>query len=121
MSYLGELLHVGGLDVDDVEALVGDLHVPEVDPEVVGGEIRLTVRVDGDAVDVVGVRVGEDAPRGGLHHELHRLQDGDLEITRPFFINFVVINLPSLKNWCKLSNDLSVFSPGMKKLCATAN
>ena len=32
---LGELLHVGRLDVHDVEGLVRDLHMPQVDPQVV--------------------------------------------------------------------------------------
>ena len=34
---LGELLHVGRLDVHDVEGLVCDLHVPQVDTQVVRG------------------------------------------------------------------------------------
>ncbi len=75
---LRQLLHVGRLDVDNVEALVGDLHVPEVDAQVVGGEVRLRVRVDGDGVDVVRVGVGEDAARRGLHHQLHWLQHRNL-------------------------------------------
>ena len=77
-THLCEFLHVRGLDVDDVEGLVGDLHVPEVDAEVVGREVRLAVRVDTDRVDVVGVRVGEDAPRRRLHHQFHRFQHGNL-------------------------------------------
>ena len=77
-THLCEFLHVGGLDVDDVEGLVGDLHVPQVDAEVVGREVRLAVRVDADRVDVVGVRVGEDAPRRRLHHQFHRFQHGNL-------------------------------------------
>ena len=32
---LRELLHVGGLDVHDVEGLVRDLHVPQVDAKIV--------------------------------------------------------------------------------------
>jgi hypothetical protein len=54
----GELLHVDGLDVDNVEALVADVEVPQVDPEVVGGYVGLAVRVYGDRVDVVGMGVG---------------------------------------------------------------
>ena len=38
---LRELLHVGGLDVHDVEGLVRDLHVPQIDPQVVRRQIRL--------------------------------------------------------------------------------
>ena len=41
VSHLCELLHVGGLDVHDVEWLVGDLHVPQVDPQVVRRQIGL--------------------------------------------------------------------------------
>ena len=33
---LGQLLHIGGLDVEDVEALVADAQIPHIDPEVVG-------------------------------------------------------------------------------------
>ena len=33
---LCELLHVGRLDVHDVKGLVGALHVPEVDAEIIG-------------------------------------------------------------------------------------
>ena len=40
-DHLGQLLHVGGLDVHDVEGLVRDLHVPQIDPQVVRRQIRL--------------------------------------------------------------------------------
>lgn len=55
---LCELLHVGGLDVDDVEALVLDVKVPKVDSQVVAADEGLAIAVDGNAVDVVGVGVG---------------------------------------------------------------
>ena len=34
-DHLRQLLHVGRLDVHDVEGLVRDLHVPQIDPQVV--------------------------------------------------------------------------------------
>lgn len=55
---LGQFLHVGGLDVDDVEALVLYIEVPEVDAQVVTADKRLSVAVYRDAVDVIGVGVG---------------------------------------------------------------
>lgn len=55
----------------DTEALIRDLQVPQVDPEVVGRQIRLLVAVHRYGVDVVSVGVGEDAAGGGLHHQLH--------------------------------------------------
>ena len=78
-THFRQLLHVGGLDVDDVEGLIGALHVPQVDAEVVGREVGLRVRVHRDGVDVVCVGVGEDAARARLHHELHRLEHRNLE------------------------------------------
>ena len=53
------LYHRGGLDIDDVKALIIDPEVPQVDPQVVGRDERLVVAVDRYRVDVVGVRVGE--------------------------------------------------------------
>ena len=53
-----QLLHVGGLDVDDVEALILDVEVPQVDSQIVAADVRLPIAVDGYAVDMVGVRIG---------------------------------------------------------------
>lgn len=58
----------------DTEAPVGDGQVPEVDAQVICRHVRLTVAVDGDGVDVVGVAIGEDPPRAHLHHQVHGLQ-----------------------------------------------
>lgn len=69
---LRQFLHVGRLDVDDVEALVGYLQVPQVEPEVVRRQVRLLVRVDRYRVDVVGVSVGKDPTGRRLHHQIHR-------------------------------------------------
>lgn len=70
---LRQFLHVGRLDVDDVEALVGDLQVPQIKPEVVRREVRLLVRVDRYRVDVVGVSIGKNPTGRGLHHQIHWL------------------------------------------------
>lgn len=58
----------------DTEAAVGDLQVPQVHPEVVGGDERLEIGVDGDRVDVVGVRIAENASGRRLDHQVHGLQ-----------------------------------------------
>lgn len=55
----------------DTEAAVGDLEVPQVDAEVVCGQIRLVVTVDWDRVDMIGVSVGEYPAGTGFHHEVH--------------------------------------------------
>lgn len=55
---LSQLLHIRRLDIDDVEALVLNVQVPEVYPQIIGRDKRLPIAVHRDAVDVVGVRVG---------------------------------------------------------------
>jgi len=55
---LGQLLHVCGLDVDNVEALVLYVEMPQVDPKIVAADEGFTVAVHRDAVDVVRVGVG---------------------------------------------------------------
>jgi hypothetical protein len=59
----GQFLHVGGLDVDNVEALVLDVEVPEVDPQIVTANERFAIAVYRYAVDVVGKCVGVCLPR----------------------------------------------------------
>jgi hypothetical protein len=54
----------------DTEALVGDIHVPEVDTEVISGDERLLVAVDRHRIDVVGVRVGKHPSGTGFDHGL---------------------------------------------------
>lgn len=47
-DHFGQLFHRWRLDVDNVKRLVVDPKIPEVDPEVVGRNKRLVVRVDRD-------------------------------------------------------------------------
>ena len=54
---LSQLLHVCGFDVDYVEALVLDVEVPEVDPQIIAANERFAIAVDRYAVDMVGMRV----------------------------------------------------------------
>lgn len=50
---LGQFLHVGGLDVDDIKALVLDVQVPEIDAQVITADESLSIAVDRYAVDMV--------------------------------------------------------------------
>lgn len=54
---LGQLFHVGGLDIDYVEALVLDVEIPEVDTQIVTANEGFTIAVYRYAVDVIGVSV----------------------------------------------------------------
>lgn len=55
----GELLHVGGFDINDVEALVLYVQIPQVNPEVIAAYECFTVTVHGYAIYVIrmGVRI----------------------------------------------------------------
>lgn len=62
---LGELLHVCRLDVDNIEALVLDVQVPQINSQVIAADKRLSVAVYRDAVDVIGVSIGVGSARHG--------------------------------------------------------
>lgn len=52
------------------KALVADIEVPQVDAQVVGGDVRLGIRVDRNRVDVVGVSVGIDLSGHSGHNRV---------------------------------------------------
>jgi hypothetical protein len=52
---LCELLHVGWLDVDNIEALVLDVEIPQIDAQIIAADECLPIAVDRYAVDMVGV------------------------------------------------------------------
>jgi hypothetical protein len=67
---LGQLFHVGRLDVDDVETLVLDVEVPQVDPEVVATDESLAIAVHGYAIDMICMGIGISLTR---HRSNHRV------------------------------------------------
>lgn len=60
---LGELLHIGRLDVDNVKALLLYVKIPEVDAQVIAADKCLAVTIHGNTVDVVCVSIGVGAAR----------------------------------------------------------
>lgn len=79
---LRELFHIGRLDIDNVEALVLDVEVPQVDSQIVTADERLTVAVHRDAVDVIGVCVGVRTAGDGSHYRIMVCKPWKLEIGR---------------------------------------
>lgn len=77
---LCQLLHVSGLDVDDVETLVLNVEVPQVDAEIVTADEGLAIAVDGDAVDVVCVGVGVRPAGDGSNDGIMVGKAGKLEV-----------------------------------------
>lgn len=79
---LGQLLHVSGLDVNDVETLVLDVQIPEVYAKIVTAYESLAVAVDGDAVDVISMGICIGPARDGSHDSIVVRQPGQLEVAR---------------------------------------
>ena len=73
-DHLRKLLHVRRFDINNVETLLRDLHVPEIHSQIISRNVRLTVATQRNGVDMVGVSVGEDLL--GRSH-CHRLGVGD--------------------------------------------
>ncbi len=53
-----KLFHICRFDIDDIEALILDVQIPEIDSQVVAADKGLAITVDRYAVDVVGVCIG---------------------------------------------------------------
>jgi hypothetical protein len=62
---LGKFLHVGRLDIHNVEALVLDVEVPQVDSEIITADEGLAITVHGDAIDMIRVGVRIRSPWDG--------------------------------------------------------
>lgn len=60
---LGQLLHVGRLDINNVEALILNVEVPQVDAQVITADVCFAIAVHRNAIDVVSVGVGVHAAR----------------------------------------------------------
>lgn len=54
---LSKLFHVRWFDIDNVEALVLNIEVPEVNSEIIGADKGLAIAVDGYTINVVGVGI----------------------------------------------------------------
>lgn len=52
-----QLLHIGRLDVDDIEALVLDIQIPKIYPQIIARYKRLAIRINRNRVDMVGVGI----------------------------------------------------------------
>lgn len=76
----GQLLHIRRLNIDDVEALILNIEIPEVDPEVITADECLSVAVDRDAIDVVGVGISIRASRDGSYDGIVMRQARELQI-----------------------------------------
>lgn len=50
------------------EALIADIKIPKVNPQIVGRYVRLAVRVDGDWIDMISMRIRIDFPWDGSNN-----------------------------------------------------
>ena len=64
-NHLGQLFHVSGLDVDNVEALILNVEIPQIDAQIIAANVCFAITVDRNAIDVVSVGVCVDTARHG--------------------------------------------------------
>lgn len=62
-NYFCKLLHVCRFDIHNVEALVLNIQVPQVDPQIITAYEGLPVTVDRDAINVISMGVGVGSSR----------------------------------------------------------
>lgn len=63
-DHFGQGLYIAGLDIHNVEAGLSSIHIPNVHPQVIGGEEDFPIGIDRDGMDMVGVSIGEDSLGG---------------------------------------------------------
>ena len=67
---LCQLFHVCRFDIDNIEALVLNVKVPQVDPKVVAADESLPIAVHRDAVDVICVCICICPPRDSCNDRI---------------------------------------------------
>lgn len=78
----GELFHIRGLDIHNVEALVLNIEVPQVHTEIITADKGFTITVHGDTIYMVRMRVGVCSPRDSGDHGVMVCQTRQLESSR---------------------------------------
>ena len=80
----GQFLHIRGFDIDDIEALILNVEIPKIDPEVITADEGFSITVNGDAVDVVGVGIGVGSARHRRNHCVMMCHARELQLLRVF-------------------------------------
>ena len=76
---LCEFLHIRRLDIDYIEALILDVEVPQIYPEVIATDKCLSITVDRNAVDVVCMRVRVRSTRDSCRDGIVMGKPGEFE------------------------------------------
>lgn len=67
-DHLCQLFHICWLDVDDIEALVLDVQIPQVDTEIITTDECLPIAIDRYAIDVVRMGIGIGLSRNSCYN-----------------------------------------------------
>ena len=76
--------------IHDIKALVLDIQVPQVYPQVIRTNKSLPVRVNTDAVDVVGMRICIRPSRHSSHNRIMVRQSWELEVIRTVKVDIIL-------------------------------
>jgi len=75
-----ELFHVCWLDINNVEALILNVQVPEIDSKIVTANESLSVTIDGYAINVISVRICVRLARYSGNDSIMVSQSWELEV-----------------------------------------
>ena len=75
-----QLFHIGWLDVDDIEALILDVQIPQIDAQVITANECLAIAVDRYAVDMISMCIGISPSRNGSNDSIMMGESRQLQL-----------------------------------------
>lgn len=68
------------LDVNDLEALVVNIQIPEIDSKIITTDEKLSIAIDGDTVEIIRVSVDITLPGSCCRHNFVVYETRDFEL-----------------------------------------
>lgn len=75
-----EFFHVGRLDVNNIEALILCVEIPQIDTQIIAADESLSIAVYRDAVDVIRVGIGICASRDSSNYRIMVCEARELQV-----------------------------------------
>jgi hypothetical protein len=76
----GQFFHVSWFDVDNVEALILDIQIPQIYSEIIATDEGLSITIDRDAVDMISMSVSICTTRNGCNYSIVMCHARKLEV-----------------------------------------
>jgi len=85
----GQFLHICRLYINDVEALVLDIEIPQIDPEIVTADEGFAIAIDRNAVDVISMGICEGSSRNSGYNRIMMGHPWELQLRGICEVNMV--------------------------------